>query len=126
MSDKKKKQLGMNPSTASNRLRKLILFDLIKKLELDVCYQCKQKIEKIEELSIEHKIPWLDSEDPKELFFSLENIAFSHLSCNSSAKRNKNVTHPSETSYKYGCRCDECKKKHAERMKRYRNKNENT
>ena len=39
-------------------------------------------------LSIEHKIPWLDSDNPKELFFNLEkNIAFSHLSCNISAAR---------------------------------------
>lgn len=37
--------------------------------------------------SIEHKIPWLDSDDPVDLFFNLENIDFSHLLCNSAAKR---------------------------------------
>lgn len=117
---KKQKQLGMNPSTAQNRLRKLILFDLIKKLKLNKCYQCGEEITESEHLSIEHKIPWLDSENPKELFFDLNNISFSHLSCNVSARRNSSVKHPSATAYKYGCRCKECKNKHAEKMRKYR------
>lgn len=43
---------------------------------------------------IEHKIPWLDSDKPKELFFDLENIGFSHLSCNIKARRQRSVKHP--------------------------------
>ena len=43
------------------------MFDLIKKLNLDICFRCSQKISKIEELSIEHKIAWLNSNNPKEL-----------------------------------------------------------
>lgn len=92
MSDKKKEQLGINPSTAQHKLRKLILFSFVKRLGLDECYQCKCKIENVEELSIEHKVPWLDSKNPLELFFDLDNIAFSHLSCNVGAGRKVNLT----------------------------------
>lgn len=83
---KKSEQLGMPHGTASGRLRKMILFHLLKKLGDNVCFQCKGSIESIEDLSIEHKIPWLDSSDPPALFFDLENIAFSHLSCNVTAR----------------------------------------
>lgn len=57
---KKKDQLGMNPSTARARLIKDILFDFAKKLDLDTCYQCNQRIKAIDNFSIEHKEPWLD------------------------------------------------------------------
>ena len=80
--NKKEQQLGMNPGTAANQLRKIILFDFVKINHLDICFHCNDIIKSENELSIEHKVPWLDSEDPKGLFFSLENIAFSHLSCN--------------------------------------------
>lgn len=40
-----------------------------------------------ENFSIEHKTPWLDSENPLELYFSLENIDFSHHVCNIKAAR---------------------------------------
>lgn len=77
----------MNPSTASNRLKKMLLFEFAKQLDKDVCHQCCKKIEKIEEFSVEHKEPWLDSEDPQGLYFDLDNIAFSHLHCNVKASR---------------------------------------
>lgn len=87
---KKAKQLGMNPSTAGGRLRKTIIFNFAQKLNLDICFQCGEKIGSIEEFSIEHKIPWLNSETPVDLFFNLDNIAFSHLSCNCKAARKPN------------------------------------
>lgn len=77
----------MNHSTASARLKKDLMFSMIKRLGEDYCFQCGAKIETVEELSVEHKTPWLHSEDPKGLFFDLDNIAFSHLSCNSAAAR---------------------------------------
>ena len=85
--EKKSKQLGMPFGTASARLRKSILFDLLKRLSINICHQCGKEITSERELSIEHKEPWLDSENPRKLFFSLENIAFSHLSCNCAARR---------------------------------------
>lgn len=85
---KKSEQLGMPFGTAGGKLRKSILFSLLKESGKNVCYQCGNPIESEDELSIEHKIPWLDSDNPKELFFSLDNIAFSHLKCNCASRRN--------------------------------------
>lgn len=119
--NKKKSQLNMNPSTAAARLRKSLLFSMAQKLEEDYCFQCGAKIDSIDNFSIEHKIPWLDSDNPEELFFNLDNIAFSHLSCNCSASRKtKEIKHPSEWAYRKGCRCEECKKVHSNRIQRYR------
>lgn len=75
----------MPMGTANSQIRKILLFECLKKLQEDVCYRCKNKIENIEELSIEHKKSWLFSDNPKESFFDLQNIAFSHLICNTRA-----------------------------------------
>ncbi len=88
---KKATQLGMPPGTAANRLKKNLLFRFIQKLGLDKCFQCKEIIETVDEMSIEHKEPWLDSDNPKDKFFDLDNIAFSHLKCNIGAARRDNV-----------------------------------
>jgi hypothetical protein len=87
MNKMKTEQLGMSFSKACAILRKSILFDLIFKLGLNTCYKCHTEIKNVKDLSIEHKIPWQYSENPKELFFDLNNIAFSHLSCNSGTSR---------------------------------------
>lgn len=85
MSNKvKDDQLGMPLGTASNQLRKQILFHLLKKHNENICYKCRNEIKYAFELSIEHKKNWLHSENPVELFFDIENIAFSHLKCNKS------------------------------------------
>ena len=111
--EKKAKQLGMAPGTAANRLKKMLLFQLIQETKKDLCFQCGQLIEAVEELSIEHKTPYLNSDDPIGLFFDLNNIAFSHLSCNCSAGGKKGYTrHPSIYAYKKGCRCKECTELH--------------
>lgn len=82
----KKKQLGMDPGTASNRLVKDLLWDFIVKSGQDFCFQCGAQMER-DNFSIEHKEPWLHSEDPLGLFFDLDNISFSHHSCNCAASR---------------------------------------
>jgi len=79
---KKTEQLGISFSTANSQLRKMIMFKLVQQAGLDICHQCKRKIEEIENFSIEHKVPWLDKENAKELFFDLNNIGFSHTRCN--------------------------------------------
>lgn len=86
MSDKKKLQLGMNPSTASGRLVKDILFKLICETKKNICHRCHTEMSR-DTFSIEHKLAWLDAEDPITVFFDLENITFSHLSCNISQHR---------------------------------------
>jgi hypothetical protein len=121
--EKKSKQLGMPIGTASNRLRKLIMFDLLKRLNLNVCFQCEEEIKDVENLSIEHKIPWLGSENPTNLFFDLSNIAFSHLSCNvGMARRDRNAKHGGHTKYNSGCRCDLCKAENARLVRNWREK----
>ena len=88
--EKRKAQLGIPVGTASARLRKALLFQCVQELNKDYCHQCSKKIESLEEFSIEHIQPWLDSENPKELFYDLNNIAFSHIKCNIGAARRIN------------------------------------
>ena len=106
-----KKQLGESAPNARAKLIKVLMFDMVKKLELDTCFQCGEKIETIEEFSIEHKIPWLNAENARELFSDINNIAYSHLFCNKSAGRGPTkevIKHPSMYAYYKGCRCEEC------------------
>ena len=95
-------QLGMPHGTASNRLRKNILFSLVKELEKDTCYKCGDVILSVEEFSIEHVLPW-EGRDP-ELFWDLNNIAFSHVRCNRPHIHNASrKVGPEGTSWCYRC-----------------------
>lgn len=78
--DEESAELGMPLGTAANKLRKLIMFHLLKSLGENICYRCGQPIEVPDTLSIDHKEPWLNR-DPA-LFWDLHNIAFSHVRCN--------------------------------------------
>lgn len=80
----KSEQLEIPFSTANQRLRKMIMFKLVQECGRDNCYRCKEKITDIDNFSIEHMEDWLHTENPKELFFDLNNIAFSHHKCNTS------------------------------------------
>jgi hypothetical protein len=73
-------QLGMSHGAAAGKLRKNILFSLLVRLKENVCFKCSALILSANELSIEHKQPWEGIS--AELFWNLENIAFSHLRCN--------------------------------------------
>ena len=77
--------LGVPVGTAQQQLRKKILFSLLQRHNEDVCFRCQSKIEKIDELSIEHKEPWEGRS--VELFWDLNNIAFSHIRCNTPHRR---------------------------------------
>lgn len=117
MTDKKKQQLGMNPSTASHRLVKDILWKLIVQTNQDTCCKCGEPMSR-ETFSIEHVTPWLDSEDPAGLYFDLNNINFSHLSCNVADRRQlKFAKCGTDSKYSSGCRCVDCTKAHAARRK---------
>ena len=85
MSDKDR-LLGMPHGTASNRLRKTILYSMLYGKVYDRnCFQCGEEIVDVDDLSIEHRKPWQSADDPRVSFFDLDNIAFSHLRCNSRA-----------------------------------------
>lgn len=118
-------QLGMNVGTATNKLLKDILFDFVNKAGY-TCHRCGGVLER-DNFSIEHKEPWMHKEDPQQWFFSLDNIGYSHRNCNSNAARRvyteddpvKDRRRPlagcgTNSSYTRGCRCDECRKAHAE------------
>ncbi len=83
----KEQQLGMTYGKAAHILRRKVMFSLICDLGLNRCFQCDQKMSE-ENFSLEHKKAWLHEKNPKETFFDLANIAFSHQSCNYSARRN--------------------------------------
>jgi hypothetical protein len=74
------KLLGMPHGTAAGRLRKLLLFKFVSIANENNCFKCNKEITNADELSIEHKQPWENISS--ELFWDLENITFSHLSCN--------------------------------------------
>lgn len=81
------RQLGMPYGTARNVLNKQLMFNFVQRLGLDVCHQCGQRIENVDNLSVEHKKAWLHEPNARELFFDLNNIAFSHHKCNTAAAR---------------------------------------
>ncbi len=83
--NKKDEQLGMSFGTASNRLRKMVLFDLLKRHDENVCYRCEEIIDSCDSLSMEHKEAWLNVS--VDLFWDLDNIAFSHMKCNISTPK---------------------------------------
>lgn len=100
-------QLGVNASTASNRLVKDILFNFVTQAG-HVCYRCGKPLTRAT-FSIEHKIPWLHSAEPSALFFDLDNIAYSHIKCNVENKRLRtNSKHGTAYRYGKGCRCESC------------------
>lgn len=105
----KHKQLGMNYSTASNRLVKDLLFNFIITTGNNCCFRCGEPMER-SNFSIEHKHPWLHSEKPQEMFFDLNNISYSHLKCNVAAARKPVVSCGSVYKYALGCRCASCTK----------------
>lgn len=76
--------------TAYGRLKKQLMFSIIVKSGDDVCFRCGGKIESSDDMTIEHKSPWMDSDDPRTLFFDLGNVAFSHFSCNVGHARRPN------------------------------------
>ncbi len=106
--DVRQQQLGMNPSTASGRLVKDVLYKLVVQTGNNGCHRCGKQMTR-ETFSIEHKIPWLHSETPVDLYFDLENISFSHLTCNIRAARPRaKPLCGTNSSYASGCRCKEC------------------
>lgn len=109
--DRKRELLGMPIGTATGRLRKALLFEFAKRLGMDGCYRCGEKIDCESDFSIEHIMAWAQQDDPLSAFFDIDNIAFSHLSCNVGAARRPNK--------KY----EDARERHREQFKRYYEKN---
>ena len=96
-------QLGMNYSAAQHRLKKKLMFSFIQAAELDTCFRCGQKL-LADDFSLDHKEQWLGD---TELFWDLNNVAFSHNKCNSAARKPKGVdVTPEMLSHLYRVRVD--------------------
>lgn len=82
-----KELLGADYGKLNHQLRSKFIFSLVQRTGRDICYRCGQKIESLDEFSIEHKESYVnkDSETAKKLYFDMNNITFSHLSCNCAA-----------------------------------------
>ena len=89
--DKRDIQLGMNQGTASRHLRNAMLLMLAQKCGMDHCFRCGLKIESVKELSLDHKQDWLNVD--VALYWDLNNIAFSHLKCNTVHQRTNRALH---------------------------------
>jgi hypothetical protein len=87
---KKARQLGMPHGTAQGRLVKMLLLRMAQDLGRDFCHRCGGRIESVKELSTDHKKEWLDADTA--LYWDLDNIAFSHRSCNYAAARRTTET----------------------------------
>lgn len=76
----KEEILGMAWGTAAHRLRKEVMFSLVKKCGEDVCFRCGNKIETALDLSLDHMEDWENVD--VALFWNVDNITFSHRKCN--------------------------------------------
>ena len=119
----KSKALGINIGTATARLRKRVLFSLVCRLGENKCYQCGEEICSVEELSMEHKEPWLQANSPVESFFDLNNIAFSHLRCNCAAATKPGKIYESRDDKRRASDQRRWAKKTQEEKKDYRRRN---
>lgn len=98
------KYLGQPISTARSQLCKNLLFEYVKRAGDTLCYRCGKIIDNVDEFTIEHKSDWRYQENAAELFFDIDNICFSHCSCNSkftSGKRRSDNKHGFKGIYAY-------------------------
>lgn len=113
-------ELGMSMGKARNILIRKLMWQMIVETGRTSCYHCGKEMTE-DNYSIEHVIPWRYSEKPSEMFFELDNISYSHHSCNSAAARRvsetgtvvnrveKPIVHGTSYAYqKRGCRCEDC------------------
>ena len=114
-----KEQLGIDKGTASNKLKKQLLFHYVKLAGHDTCHRCGEKIADVDDFSVEHKVDWLHSKDPVKLFYNVDNIAFSHLHCNTKAGKKPERKH-GKSGYMRGCRCETCRAGNYGPIKAYR------
>ena len=80
--EERKRQLGMSMGKANNILNKIIIFSLAEKCGLTNCFRCGTPILNSEDISKDHIVDWLHSKNPRDLFFDINNISFSHKKCN--------------------------------------------
>lgn len=65
------------------------MLEMASRLAMDFCFRCGEQIKSPEDLSVDHKVDWIDSPDPIQTFFDVGNLAFSHRHCNRPRHRSK-------------------------------------
>lgn len=75
------KNLGMSYDNAYHKLIKKLLFTTLTINNFNICSKCNKDIENVDDLDICHRLSWLDSDNPKELFFDVNNVVFNHMDC---------------------------------------------
>ena len=80
--------LGVKAGKALGVLKKAIMFSLVIETGRNICYRCGEEIINTNEFSIEHIENWILSNNPKDRFYNLKNIAFSHRKCNTTYAKN--------------------------------------
>lgn len=86
--EKANDQLRQNRRTASHKLNRKIMFSLLVETGRGTCVRCECDLNE-DTFSIDHMENWLNSEDPRGLFFDIKNIDFSCKLCNSFHNRGK-------------------------------------
>lgn len=81
--------LGMPFATARAQLQKALLFKYVKAAGHNVCFRCAKPIEDIGDFSVDHKLAWRKADNPQQLFGDTNNVAFSHLLCNTGARERR-------------------------------------
>lgn len=109
---KKNAILGMSAGKARNILVKRVLLSLAEALGRDICFRCRQPIGDASLLSLDHVVDWL--EVGPSAYFDVNNIAFSHLSCNCAAGNGNRVRGKLARERRFdtdgGRRCDSCRR----------------
>jgi hypothetical protein len=76
-------QLGVDSvACAQHYVRRLYLLHLLHLTGKGKCVRCGQLLEDPNDLSLDHIKPWRNQPDAKELFWSIENLGYSHKACN--------------------------------------------
>ena len=97
---RKEKALGMAFGTASHRLRRAFMFRLAVKCGEADCYRCGKPIVSPEDMSLDHMEDWLYAEDPKGVFFDVENVRLSHKECNTRCRMTSKRNSSGKSKYK--------------------------
>ena len=109
MSKSKSLALGMNFSTARQKLTRDLLWREIVRSGQNICHMCGQEMSR-DDFHISHIDPWMDSDSPSDSFFDLDNVSYAHARCNVAEYANRKRTGcGSYSKYRRGCRCPDCR-----------------
>jgi hypothetical protein len=78
----RQQKLGAQRKNLTCTLTRKLLFKVLQQTNLNICWVCKEKIETLQDFSLDHRVEWGSSENPRETFTNPDNIEFAHRDCN--------------------------------------------